>query len=846
MAEISRRRLLRTGLAAAGVAGAASVLPPNLRSALARAPEPGPLSDIEHVVVLMQENRSFDHYFGTLPGVRGFDDPDMPKLSDGRSILYQPDEKNPAGYLLPFHLDTRKTSAQAIPSTSHAFAVQHQAWNGGKMDKWLPAHREADGDDDGPYTMGYYTRSDIPFQFALAESFTVCDSYFSSVLGPTWPNRLYLWTASIDPRGEHGGPVTSNVIKNPYTWKTYPERLTEAGVSWHVYQEEDDYGCNVLELFGAYQDADPSSSFYQHGMTISPGDQFERDAREDRLPTVSWIVPTAAQCEHPDYTPASGADFVARKLDAVAANPDVWNKTVFIVNYDENDGLFDHVPPPTPPEGTTDEFVAGLPIGGGIRVPCVIVSPWTQGGMVASEPFDHTSVLRFLEQVTGVREPNITDWRRQTFGDLTSALGRPGGPPFPPLPPTKGQLWQAEHEVATLPPAPIPGADQTPPHQERPGDAARGAGPAAETPTGPVPLSGSRKQARSRVAETLANHSADFPHGVEGTSFPGISTSARARAAKAATARAEAPKAEAPRAGVQHAYVAAITSYEIAKIDTAGYKQVASIEAETNPYCLSATPDGGKILVTNSGASDVSVLDPSRNEITTNIKVGLYPHGIIVSPNGKHAYVANTGPDTGSGGSRLLSVIDVDAEKVSSEVEVGLAPHSVAMTPDGRTLYTTCFDGLAIVDTESGVVRAALEGQARSNGIAVTPDGRHTYVVNCWQNAVSVLDTATDEVVDQIRVGTTPWNVAIRPDGAVVYVTNANEDTISVIDTAKIAVTDTIHIGHIPTGISATADTVWVSGNASATVSAIETSSHRVLGRVELGLSAQPAGIAVV
>jgi phospholipase C len=120
------------------------------------------------------------------------------------------------------------------------------------------------------------------------------------------------------------------------------------------------------------------------------------------------LIPTAAQCEHPDYIPASGADFVASKIEAVAANPELWSKTVFILNYDENDGLFDHVPPSVPPSGTPDEFVDGLPIGAGIRVPCVIVSPWTQGGFVCSDNFDHTSVLQFLERITGVREPNIS------------------------------------------------------------------------------------------------------------------------------------------------------------------------------------------------------------------------------------------------------------------------------------------------------------------------------------------------------------------------------------------------------------------------------------------------------
>src|SRR3546814_1408199 len=107
--------------------------------------------------------------------------------------------------------------------------------------------------------------------------------------------------------------------------------------------------------------------------------------------------------------------------ESIAANPDVWAKTAFILCYDENDGLFDHVPPPVPPTGTPGEFVGGLPIGGGFRVPCIVIPPWTAGGWVCSEPLDHTSILRFLEAFTGVREPNITDWRRRTFGDMTRA-----------------------------------------------------------------------------------------------------------------------------------------------------------------------------------------------------------------------------------------------------------------------------------------------------------------------------------------------------------------------------------------------------------------------------------------
>jgi phospholipase C len=194
--------------------------------------------------------------------------------------------------------------------------------------------------------------------------------------------------------------------------------------------------------------------------------QFEYDAAHDRLPAVSWIIPTSYQSEHPDYTPAAGADYVASKIDAIASNPDVWAKTVFILNYDENDGIFDHVPPPTAPPGTPLEHVEGLPVGGGFRVPCIIVSPWTQGGWIASENFDHTSVLQFLERLTGVTVPNISNWRRRTFGDLTSAFGAPQWG-LPTLPNTKAQLAQAVRNVNALPAPQIPGADQTPPVQRK-------------------------------------------------------------------------------------------------------------------------------------------------------------------------------------------------------------------------------------------------------------------------------------------------------------------------------------------------------------------------------------------
>lgn len=151
---------------------------------------------------------------------------------------------------------------------------------------------------------------------------------------------------------------------------------------------------------------------------------------------MSWILPPGPQSEHPDYLPAAGAAFVASKIEAIAANAKVRRKTAFILNCDENDGLFDHVPAPTPPAGTPDEFVGGLPIGGGFRVPAIIVSPWTVGGWVATEPFDHTSALRFLEKLTGVEEPDISDWRRRAFGDLTSAFRLASATPLAPTLPS--------------------------------------------------------------------------------------------------------------------------------------------------------------------------------------------------------------------------------------------------------------------------------------------------------------------------------------------------------------------------------------------------------------------------
>ena len=279
-------------------------------------------------------------------------------------------------------------------------------------------------------------------------------------------------TGSIDPNGVAGGPIldTANFTGS---WPTYPEALTDAGVTWKVYT---DNGFNtVLTDFVNYQNADPGSVLYECGVVGSPTGKFQYDCLTGNLPTVSWLCAPEIYDEHPSFWPANGAQWIAGVLDAIAANRELWESTVFILNYDENDGLFDHVVPPTPPAGTPDEFVTkssplgtpgdGLPVGLGFRVPAIIVSPWTQGGWVCSDVSDHTSTLKFLEVVTGVPCTQISDWRRETVSDLTGAFVGPGYNPSPLiLPDTNGEVQLANY-TTTLPLPSFPGAEQTFPVQ---------------------------------------------------------------------------------------------------------------------------------------------------------------------------------------------------------------------------------------------------------------------------------------------------------------------------------------------------------------------------------------------
>ena len=420
MRNLSRRRFLGISASAAGAA-ALGTLPTTLSRALAIPAARRSLGAVKHVVVLMQENRSFDHYFGALSGVRGFDDAAALRLRDGRPVFEQPDGTSRVS---PFRLDATNGAAPCAPDLDHSWEGTHRAWNGGRWDAWVGAK--------SALTMGHMTRTDIPFHYALADAFTVCDHYFCSVMGPTNPNRLYLWSGTLDAEGRAGGPVTDNRTTG-FRWTTYPERLQAAGVDWKIYQNAaDNYDDNALAWFAQYQRAMPGSPLFDRGMASVPaatgstaGDivaALRSDVVSGTLPAVSWIVAPESASEHPAWSPANGAHFIDGVIRALIADPEVWASTVLLINYDENDGYFDHVPPPVPPPGTPGEFVRGEPIGLGPRVPMLVVSPWSRGGAVCSETFDHSSVIRFLETWLGVPEPNISAWRRAVCGDLTSAF----------------------------------------------------------------------------------------------------------------------------------------------------------------------------------------------------------------------------------------------------------------------------------------------------------------------------------------------------------------------------------------------------------------------------------------
>jgi phospholipase C len=481
----SRRNFLRstatTGIAAATLAA----FPPSIRRALAIPANnvTGTITDVEHIVILIQENRSFDHYFGTMRGVRGFGDRFTIPLPNGRTVWEQ--EYKAGQIVSPYYLDSSQGNALRVKGNPHDWGDGQDAWDAGRLSQW-PLYKET---SKAPFTqsMGYYKEAELPFQFALANAFTVCDAYHCAMHTGTNSNRTYLWTGTNGPTPANVAVVTNEWDEigpstSGYDWTTYPERLEKAGVSWIVYQNmPSNYTNNSLVGFKQYRRANEASGkpVSHDGNVVSPAydpatdnvgnplykgiantmpdggflGTFKQDVLNGKLPNVSWVIAPSTYSEHPSpSSPVQGAWYTQEVLDALTAVPEVWSKTVLIVNFDENDGFFDHLPSPAAPslnaDGTpagkttlTDAEVAlerfthpappgtqdqdppdGRVYGPGMRVPMYVVSPWSRGGWVNSQAFDHTSVLRFVEARFNVAETNISPFRRAVCGDLTSAF----------------------------------------------------------------------------------------------------------------------------------------------------------------------------------------------------------------------------------------------------------------------------------------------------------------------------------------------------------------------------------------------------------------------------------------
>ncbi len=437
--------------------------------------ESGTIQDVKHIVILTQENRSFDNYFGTLKGVRGFGDRFTIPMTEGRKVWEQYDANKKK--VLPYHLDSRLGNAQRVTGTNHSWSDGQAAWDNGRMSDWV-AHKQ-------PQSMGYYKKQEVEYQFALANAFTICDAYHCAMHAGTNPNRKFIWTGTNGPTGAGVASVVNEFdgigpSTEGYEWTTYPERLQQAGVTWKVYQNmPDNFTDNPLAGFKQYRRANEQSGqpvsndtptcpaydekidatqplFKGIANTMPDGGflgTFKADIAQSKLPQVSWLVAPATYSEHPGpSSPVQGAWYIQEVLNALTENPQVWSQTVLLVNFDENDGFFDHVPSPSAPSKDingvvygkttlTDQQVSyeyfnhpavatsksqpktdGRVYGPGVRVPMYVISPWSRGGWVNSQVFDHTSILQFLEKRFGVQEPNISSYRRAVCGDLTTAF----------------------------------------------------------------------------------------------------------------------------------------------------------------------------------------------------------------------------------------------------------------------------------------------------------------------------------------------------------------------------------------------------------------------------------------
>ncbi|HEY2596484.1 MAG TPA: alkaline phosphatase family protein [Chloroflexota bacterium] len=384
--RLTRRKLLAATSASAALGLIAAVASPSLATAAplltaqqASLPPPDQ-SGIEHIVLVMMENRSFDHFLGWLPD------------HDGQQAGLQYTDASGASH--PTHALAPDFQGCGFHDPDHSFSGGRVEYNDGQCDGWLRA-----GTND-LFSIGYYTQPDLPFLGQIAPSFVTPARYFAAILGPTFPNRIYAQSAQTD--------RLSNTSK-PSTLPTIWDRLGDAGVSGAYYYND----LSILSLWGSKYTA----------ITL-PISNFLQSAADGSLPAVAYVDPafnggegTSETDDHPLSDVRDGEAFLNSVYSAVTGGP-AWPRTFMIITFDEWGGFFDHIPPPvgtvTPAEqalGYTD----GLR---GFRVPCVVVSPWSQQSTVTRTVFDHTSILKLIEWRFGLTPLTMRDAQANNLAEV--------------------------------------------------------------------------------------------------------------------------------------------------------------------------------------------------------------------------------------------------------------------------------------------------------------------------------------------------------------------------------------------------------------------------------------------
>ena len=422
------------------------------------------LSAIQHIVVLMQENRSFDHYFGHL---RAYDpslnvDAEPPNASN-------PDPTNPLGPpIRAFHRSENMPADWAkyceVSDLDHSWNGTHVEWDGGKMDGFTQRNQFTNpnplgaSDPKGSRSMGYYTEADLPYYYALYDTFAIGDRYFASVMSQTFPNRFFLLagTSWVDTSQQYA--ETGNRFPGPEAppdqmkGKSVFELLDAAKISWKVYNEEPVLAfANEFAYVRNYED---------HVVPIA---DYYADAQAGTLPQVAFVDPIFAgpnNVENPPRNVQVGENFVAGVLDALMKSPN-WSSSAFFLTYDEHGGYYDHVPPPAavPPDshGVPAGFAPPAFDRYGIRVPVLVASPYARNHFVSHVVHDHTSILRFIETRFGL--PALTnrdaaaDPMLEFFDFTNPAFATP--PTLPAAPIDTQGLAQCEQLELTTPPGSV-------------------------------------------------------------------------------------------------------------------------------------------------------------------------------------------------------------------------------------------------------------------------------------------------------------------------------------------------------------------------------------------------------